>query len=212
MQTELTSLPKLEGSVAVLVNGDENPCTSAQAAQQLIVTSYNAFNSAKTHRESDNENDSGSERYEEDENDDESDEDVDIFVDNFKANGEVSDADSDIEINTALDATAHVIVNNETRAKTAVPKANIEIHEDCVSNESFFQKLPLSKLSDVPAAHALKIMSVSSLNASVSETNDENNTANNNINCNETLQQQHQKRQKQKLALDTEIIISDEES
>lgn len=203
MQTELTSL----------VNGDENPCTSAQAAQQLIVTSYNAlFNSAQTHRESDNENYIGSERYEEDEHDDVSDEDVDIFVDNFKAYGEVSDADSEVEINTALDATAHVIVNNETRAKTAVPKANIEIHEDCVGNESFFQKFPLSKLSDVPAAHALKIMSVSSLNASVSETNDENNTTNNNINCKETMQQQHQKKQKHKLALDTEIIISDEES
>lgn len=214
LQTALTSVPKFKGVVDVLDN-IENPCTSVQAAQQHIVTSNKAlFNGTQTHREGDSENNSESSSEREEERDDESDEDIDIFVDNFKANGEVSDADSEVEINAApktLDATAHVIINNETRVKTALPKINIEVHEDCAGNESFFQKLPLGKLLDVPAAHTLKIMSVSSLNASVSATNDKNNTTNNNINRKETMQQQ-QKKQKPKLAIDTEIIISDEES
>lgn len=212
-----TTISTVDAVVALLDNNrDEKPCTSAQAAQQHVDTSCNDLvNGVKIHQESENENDSesGSEKDEEEEDEsyDESDEDVDIFVDNFKANGEVSDADSDVELNATpknLAATAHVIVNNVTRVKTAVPKVNID---DCVGKETFLQVAPNGELTDVPTAHTLKIMSVSSLNASVSATNDNNNTKKNSIKSKEQLQQQ-QKKQQTKIALDAQIIISDEES
>lgn len=215
--TAVTTISTVDPVVALLDNNrDEKPCTSAQAAQKHVGTSCNDLvNGVKINRESDNENDSesGSEKDEEEEDEsyDESDEDVDIFVDNFKANGEVSDADSDVELNATpknLAGTAHVIVNNVTRVKTAVPKVNID---DCVGKEAFLQALPNGELADVPTAHTLKIMSVSSLNASVSAINDKNNTNENSIKSKDKLQEQQQKQQI-KIALDAQIIISDEES
>lgn len=217
MQTiaSVTTISTVDEVVALLNNNrDEKPCTSAQAAQKHVGTSCNDLvNGVKIHRESENENDSESEKDEEEEDEsyDESDEDVDIFVDNFKANGEASDADSDVELNATpknLAATAHVIANNVTRVKTAVPKVNID---DCVGKKAFLQALPNSELTDVPTAHTLKIMSVSSLNASVSAINDKNNTNKNSIKSKDK-QQQQQKKQQIKIALDAQIIISDEES
>ncbi|XP_034473599.1 uncharacterized protein LOC117781004 [Drosophila innubila] len=199
---------------------NEKPCTSAQAAkasQAAQTTQIVLTNGLKKHEDSENESDSDDED-DDDDDDDESDEDVDTFVDNFKANGDLSDAESETELIAApktLAAAAHVIVNNVTRVKTTatIDKPGMDNNVD---NVVAAQPLANGKLKDAPAAQMLKIMSVSSLNASVS-TNSSSNKNNNNSKEQQKKQQQqlkqHQKKKKQeKIVIDTEIVISDEES
>ncbi|XP_064546932.1 daxx-like protein isoform X1 [Drosophila montana] len=202
---------------------DDKPCTSAQAAQAAQAQAQTAqivlTNGLQKHRDSEHESDS-----DEEDEDDETDEDVDAFVDNFKANGEISDAESETEANaapkTSAAAAAHVIVNNITRVKTAEssPKvANNDINVDIVNENAAAKTLPNGKLKDASAPHTLKVMSVSSLNATLyaSSSNNKNNNNNNknksNISSPEQPQQQQQQK-KQQILIDTEIIISDEES
>lgn len=191
-------------------NDNEKPCTSAQAAQaaQAAQTTQTVLtNGLKTHGDSENESDS------DDDDDDESDEDVDTFVDNFKANGDLSDVESETEINAApktLAAADHVIVNNVTRVKTTVPIDIPEV-DDNVDNVVAAQPLPNGKLKDAPAAQMLKIMSVSSLNATVSTNSSSNKNNNNNVQ-EQPQQKQQDKKKQENIIIDTEIVISDEES
>ncbi|KAM8716568.1 hypothetical protein ACLKA7_003447 [Drosophila subpalustris] len=189
---------------------DEKPCTSAQAAQAAQSPQIVLTNGIKKHAESENESDS----EEDDDDDDESDEDVDTFVDNFKANGDLSEAESETELNAApktLDADAPVIVNNVVRAKTTAPIDAIVI-DDKVDNVVAAQAPLNGKLKDAPAAQMLKIMSVSSLNASVSTDNSSNRNKNSNNGQEQPQQKQQQKKKQEKNFIDTEIVISDEES
>ncbi|ALC40211.1 DLP [Drosophila busckii] len=169
----------------IAVDADDKPSTSAEAAQALS----NGSTAHAVISESESEED-----------EDESDEDVDTFVDNFKANGDLSDADveSDTEANASpktITAAANVIVNDVTRVKTAAIKENVE--------HDYYYALDNGMPKDATATGltSLKVISVSSLNASVSK---------------EQQQQQQQQKQQQpiqsRLTIGTEIVISDEES
>ncbi|XP_032293625.1 daxx-like protein isoform X2 [Drosophila virilis] len=200
---------------------DDKPCTSAQAAQAAQAQAQTAqvvlTNGLQKHRDSEHEHESDSDEEDED---DETDEDVDAFVDNFKANGEISDAESETEANaapkTSAAAAAHVIVNNITRVKTAEssPKvANNDINVERVNDNAAAKTLPNGKLKDPSVPHTLKVMSVSSLNATLYASSSSSNNNKSNISSREQPQQQQQQQQKkQQILIDTEIIISDEES
>ncbi|XP_068151738.1 LOW QUALITY PROTEIN: daxx-like protein [Drosophila tropicalis] len=157
---------------------DDKPCTSAQARAR-------AMNGLLKKMQLDEEKGRTGEHEEEEDGDTSSDgsedeEDVDAFVDNFKENGEVSEAESDAEEDrpglSEPKTTADVIDDRTTRVKTdaaAVP-----------TNEKF-ESMSNGKL---------KIMSVSSLNASLHQTNTKG----------------PEKKPLEKIS--AEIIISDEES
>ncbi|EDV99056.1 GH13649 [Drosophila grimshawi] len=208
---------------------DDKPCTSAQAAQAVaqeqaqtavdtVMTNGLKIEIEKRDLDSEMEGDSDDDEDEDDDDDDEeSDEDVDAFVDSFKANGDLSDAESETEANAAApktpatDAAAPVIVNNVTRVKTAAaaPKSNkddVHLENATVAGKVLFN----GSLKDAPAAHILKVMSVSSLNATINHPSNSNGKQSSP--AEQQQQQQQKKQQRQQILIDTEIVISDEES
>ncbi|KAH8410054.1 hypothetical protein KR009_004746 [Drosophila setifemur] len=169
--------------LAALVDDDDQPCTSAQAAAKAAAAAAlrkesdtlqnKVLDGEPSARANPTKEDDGGEDSEEESETEDEEEDVDDFVDNFKANGEISDAESEAEI---VDAVA------ETAPKTDDDVIDITRAETAAEDD---EALPNSKL---------KIMSVSSLNATV-------------------LPERNPKSKScAKPAITAEIVISDEES
>ncbi|KAH8248702.1 hypothetical protein KR032_002383 [Drosophila birchii] len=151
-QARLKQKQEKAAKLAALAEDDDKPCTSAQAAAKAAAVAALMNGLSTAHEKEVGENgssrkngskdndDNGEDSEDETESEDEED-DVDAFVDNFKVNGEVSDVDSEAEVEL-VPAPANGDVIDITRAETAAEKDG----ED-------------------PSNGTLKIVSVSSLNA-----------------------------------------------
>ncbi|EDW80367.1 uncharacterized protein Dwil_GK18723 [Drosophila willistoni] len=157
---------------------DDKPCTSAQARAK-------AMNGLLKKMQIDIEKDQIGELEEEEDGDTTSDdsedeEDVDAFVDNFKENGEVSDAESEAE---------------EDRPGLSEPKTTADVIDDRTTRvKTDAAAVPTNETYESMSNGKLKIMSVSSLNASLHQTKTKG------------------PEKKPLETISAEIIISDEES
>ncbi|XP_022234740.2 daxx-like protein [Drosophila obscura] len=183
---------------------DDKPCTSAQAAAKAALLNGAAARppDAATGCAAIDDDDDDEEEEDSESEEEEEEEDLDEFVDKFKANGDISDADSEIEAETLTDTTP------KTDA-LAASKDVIDITRDETA-DSDEKANPMLKPNDAPPNGKLKIISVSSLNASVVNEQAQEHA--------QALAQAPSHKSKQssnelpKRVIAAEIIISDEES
>lgn len=204
--------------LAAMAEDDDKPCTSAQAAAKAAAAAALRKESEaiilkdeKTGEANAKEDEDGDESEEESESEDE---DVDEFVDNFKVNGEVSEADSEADEDADVaDADADAVGDegdvadeNNVVAKDAAgaPDAVVVVETEETSSAKIASKTDADviditscetegKDGQSPPNGKLKIMSVTSLNASVVHEPSLTSKASG------------------KPAMDAEIVISDEE-
>lgn len=202
--------------LAAMAEDDDKPCTSAQAAAKAAAAAALRKESEaiilkdeKPGEANVKEDEDGDESEEESESEDE---DVDEFVDNFKVNGEVSDAeseadeDADVAEADAVGDEGDAAEEGDVLAKDAAvdPDAAVVSETGDASSAKEASKTDAdviditrceteAKDGQSPPNGKLKIMSVTSLNASV--VHEQNLTA----------------KPSAKPAMDAEIVISDEE-
>lgn len=202
--------------LAAMAEDDDKPCTSAQAAAKAAAAAALRKESEaiilkdeKPGEANVKEDEEGDESEEESESEDE---DVDEFVDNFKVNGEVSDAeseadeDADVAEADAVGDEGDAAEEGDVLAKDAAvdPDAAVVSETGDASSAKEASKTDAdviditrceteAKDGQSPPNGKLKIMSVTSLNASV--VHEQNLTA----------------KPSAKPAMDAEIVISDEE-
>ncbi|KAH8329231.1 hypothetical protein KR074_006024 [Drosophila pseudoananassae] len=194
--------------LAAMAEDDDKPCTSAQAAAKAAAaaalrkeTEAVILKDGKPGESNPKEDEEGDESEDESESEDE---DVDEFVDNFKVNGEVSDAESEAEADgdedvADADADAEEDVPDEgdvaEEGEVAAPDATEDVEK--VASKANADVIDITRCQtdakdDLPNGK-LKIMSVTSLNASV------------------VHEPTPAPKTSAKPAIDAEIVISDEE-
>ncbi|KAH8334512.1 hypothetical protein KR059_010847, partial [Drosophila kikkawai] len=156
--------------LAALAEDDDKPCTSAQAAAKAAAVAALMNGSAKGHQKeagSSKDNDDNPEESEDETETEDEEDDVDAFVDNFKVNGEVSDVDSEAEVEVVPPAPANEDVIDVTRTETAAekdveepPNGKLKIISVSSLNANFVhEQNPSSKPSEKPVIEAEIIIS-----------------------------------------------------
>ncbi|XP_017153991.1 proteoglycan 4 isoform X2 [Drosophila miranda] len=201
-EARLKKQKEAAAAAAVIEEDDDKPCTSAQAAAKAALLNGSLEgppDAAVATAASDDKDEADNDDEEEDsESEEEEEEDLDDFVEKFKTNGDISDADSEIEAETLTETAT------ETTPKTDAPVGSKDViditRDETADSDVKANPKSNSKPNDVPPNGILKIISVSSLNASV---------------INEKAQAQKSKQSSNALpkrVIAAEIIISDEES
>ncbi|XP_017095617.3 daxx-like protein [Drosophila bipectinata] len=197
--------------LAAMAEEDDKPCTSAQAAAKAAAAAALLKESEavilkdeKPGESNPKEDEDGDDSEEESESEDE---DVDEFVDNFKVNGEVSDAESEAEADVdAEDADADEdIADAEEGDEGDVPEEGEVAAPDATDDVAKVASKDSADVIDITRSETdakddqslpngkLKIMSVTSLNASI------------------VHEPSPTSKISAKPAIDAEIVISDEE-
>ncbi|XP_034666036.1 protein piccolo [Drosophila subobscura] len=216
-EARLKKQKEAAAAAAVIDEDDDKPCTSAQAAAKAAAL-LNGSSAARPpdaatagaaiHDKDDDDEEDDSESEE----DDEDEEDLDEFVDKFKVNGDISDADSEIEAETSTKTATDPTTTPKTDALVASKDVIDITRDETADSDAKANPKSTFKPNDAPPNGKLKIISVSSLNASV---------VNDKAQAQELLlaqtQAQPQKSKQSSNALpkrviSAEIIISDEES